>query len=388
MSRTMAIDSILAEYLYGDVYNDTNKELKSNVILLQHAAKQFLNAVNVKKFDKTITTHRQKLKKALQDNKKFTINDINKLERPSNVLKNKTFLQLVLAFQKAINNFMGISITMTWVDKDGNAYIIEEADELSLLNKSSFDEKRLRYDISQVSNIKNNTDISKWINNNFTEEEEREQYNTHFSNLRTLYATILNNEKETQNNIESDKTPTVVKQKTADMNRLFLVYNTDKFYFNIFTNWGVFNEGYIGALMQFKNDTVRSQFNNNNNNERAKVLYDDYISKADSMPGAFGGDVKIYGSTTELAVKSGSFSSQSYGILIDIAQWISKVNITTLDRESFINGFYQRNKKNKDPNFVKKFSQLNKKIDETVKKEIEDYMIMNFNLNRDNIKIT
>ena len=51
--------------------------------------------------------------------------------------------------------------------------------------------------------------------------------------------------------------------------------------------------------------------------------------------------------------------------------------------EVVINGFYQRNKKNKDPNFVKKFSQLNKKIDETVKKEINADMFDKTNVHNE-----
>lgn len=277
-------------------------------------------------------------------------------------------LEEAMRFQKAIRDFLGITIQLTWVGKTGKIYIVSEEKELELLKANkNFDESNLRYKMQSVA--KRGISFEKYLKEQQQQEKDQKALLEHYQKVRSFYQEVVKTQFQSGNKVtpsiyspQIGTTQKNVVTKSGDTQTIdirqyahFLVYKirqkkgSSPYIFNYFSNWGMFNEGYVALIMDYHKKGIKTLFNEEGKKDRkAKILYDNYISRVDNLSGALGGDVqtslKIGGQSLELAVKSGIFSSQSFAPLIDIADTISKrMNNEELkkinDREGFIKFF-------------------------------------------------
>ena len=342
-----------------EVQKDVKINIEEKMKNLKIAAARFLKQINAiqtgEKYNELISINQENLKELLEtqsmqdliNNPKQVLNKLmgysatrkNGTQIMTRIKKREKILEYIFMFQKEINSFLNIgTITMTYVDDDGTLYKISENIEKNLLANSRFKdgkfiglsltdtlkkeiekEKKQEKDNSwQKLLTKRNEQVVKLYQKimnekdqlNFANKDEEAYIN---KLLPTLYKNRRKIEKE-----ESKKRKKITKETfTTDF---FLVTNRyNRLTFNHINNLGILKEAYVAALFD-KKTTITGP-----NNESANILYDNYICHVDNLYGIFGGDVSILqesGPSKDLAIKSGSFSSENYSQLISFANYI------------------------------------------------------------------
>lgn len=378
----------------GQVAEKVNSELGTEMNNLKKAAANFLNLLS-KVGDKNLSD-RKKLVKLLTNEAKLNTESSENFIGPiqqgivSTKKSSEIALEEAMKFQKAIRDFLGITIQLTWVGKTGKIYIVSEEKELELLKANkNFDESNLRYKMQSVA--KQGTSFEKYLKEQQQQEKDQEALLEHYQKVRSFYQEVVKTQFQSSNKVtpsiyspQIGVTKKKVTTKSGDIETInipqythFLVYKirqkegSSPYIFNYFSNWGMFNEGYVALIMDYHKKSIKTLFNEKGKKDRkAKILYDNYISRVDNLSGALEGDVqtslKIGGQSLELAVKSGIFSSQSFAPLIDIANTICKLSNEKLkkinSKEAFIKYF--------SPKKVSYMNQIQKETLEELLKKI------------------
>lgn len=336
----------------GQVAEKVNSELGTEMNNLKNAAKNFLGLLS--KVQNENLSNREKLAGLLANeaelNTESSENFIGPIQQGivSSKKNSEIALEEAMKFQKAIRDFLGITIQLTWVGKTGKIYIVNEEKELELLKKNkNFDKNNLRYKMQSVA--KHGTSFEEYLKEQQQKEKDQEALLEHYKKVREFYQEVVKTKFSSDNKVTpSIYSPQIgvtkknVVTKNGDTESIdirqyahFLVYKirqrkgVSPYIFNYFSNWGMFNEGYVALIMDYHKRGIKTLFNGEGKKDRkAKILYDNYISRVDNLSGALGGDVqtslKIGGQSLELAVKSGIFSSQSFAPLVDIAYTLAE----------------------------------------------------------------
>ena len=328
------------------------------------------------------------VRKIIEEYKKYC-NESNRDIKQLYPQKIKT-LKAIFDFQKKVYDFLGVSVQLLYINPvDGQEYVFNEEQELfMLLTKTNQITSKLRYNIGnlntyiQQDNNKSIKNLQSYIEEQLTKEEDIKSFKAHFENVSRLKNTILSHNIN-KNQVLSNEIVPGIYNNTSKKENLFLVWEDSKdrqntYIFGRFKNYGTFNEGYAGALVSFKEHSDKFK-KNINQNQQAEFLFKNYISQADNIPGAFQGDIEALGLTTnqnkklQFAVKAGKFSTQRYGILINIAHLILQYKDSGISKDKFIETFKQENHQN--------YSKLVKVIDESIKTEIEStFKNINFSI--------
>ena len=106
------------------------------------------------------------------------------------------------------------------------------------------------------------------------------------------------------------------------------------------------------------------------NSAAANILYDKYICNVDNLWGIFGGDVSVLqedGLSKDFAIKSGTFSGESYSSLISFANYILSESSNDILKKIGL----KKNKKNMEAFFRDATTQSIAKINGELNKNAE-----------------
>lgn len=276
-------------------------------------------------------------------------------------------IKRLVQFQSALNKYLNKNITLTWgaTTTDNNKiipefYVFNEEEELEILLRSSWQKSgsRFSFSIPQIKQLivkKTSQDEQEKTTEitlvdqikHLAKEQDSIIIDAHIETLQKLYQYILDNDRVT-----------TVKEGSTRYLYLYWIKNQKERNYAYVSSWGVINEGYAGALMNYKD----TSFGNNNENN-IEHLYFNYISNVDNAPGLFEGDVQALDNnklnqSMENAIKSGRASSQSYKALIDFASWVTTISYDEI-KENIQDAYYKAI--NKQPNVVKLANTISEK---------------------------
>ena len=381
-----------------DSMNEVQKDIETNIEKkmknLKIAAARFLKQINAiqtgEKYNELISINQENLKELLEkQDMQYLINNPKGVldalmgysvvakqnsERQSIIKQREQILEYVFTFQKAINSFLNIeSITLTYVDNNGVLYKFSEDIEKKILKTSFFKDGKF---------------IGIYLNKNKLKEATQETFNekTHNMHVVELYKKIMDKKdqkafanKDKKTNI-NELLPTLYKQRRTvseiineETQETKKTYTTDfflvtkrnkKLTFNHVNNLGILKEAYVEALFD-KDKKIKGS-----NSAAANILYDKYICNVDNLWGIFGGDVSVLqedGLSKDFAIKSGTFSGESYSSLISFANYILSESSNDILKKIGL----KKNKKNMEAFFRDATTQSIAKINGELNKNAE-----------------
>lgn len=378
-----------------EVQKDVKIDIEEKLNNLKSAAATFLQRIHAiqekEKDKKIIQTNQENLKELLKtysmeyliDNPKEVLDALmgysvvakQNSERQNIIEQREQILEYIFTFQKAINSFLNIeSITLTYVDNNGVLYKFSEDIEKKILKTSFFKDGKF---------------IGIYLNKNKLKEATQETFNekTHNMHVVELYKEIMDKKdqkafakRDKKTNI-NELLPTLYKQRRTvseiineETKETKKTYTTDfflvtkrnkKLTFNHVNNLGILKEAYVEALFD-KDKKIKGS-----NSAAANILYDKYICKVDNLWGIFGGDVSILqenGLSKDFAIKSGTFSGESYSSLIPFANYILSESSNDILKKIGL----QKNEKNMEAFFKDATKQSIAKINGELNKDAED----------------
>ena len=378
----------------NEVQNDINTKIEEKMTKLKTAAATFLKQINAiqtgEKYNELISINQENLKELLEKQDiQYLINNPKEIldalmgysvvakqnsERQNIIKQREQILEYVFTFQKAINSFLNIeSITLTYVDNNGVLYKFSEDIEKKILKTSFFKDGKF---------------IGIYLNKNKLKEATQETFNekTHNMHVVELYKKIMDKKdqkafanKDKKTNI-NELLPTLYKQRRTvseiineETQETKKTYTTDfflvtkrnkKLTFNHVNNLGILKEAYVEALFD-KDKKIKGS-----NSAAANILYDRYICNVDNLWGIFGGDVSVLqkdGLSKDFAIKSGTFSGESYSSLISFANYILSESSNDILKKIGL----KKNKKNMEAFFRDATTQSIAKINGELNKNAE-----------------
>lgn len=280
---------------------------QGNYSQLKIAANLFLNEVD------KIAQRNHKI--ASQDTIKKEITDIYKYMKEDSE-NTQQALQLQHIFETQLNDFMGRVIYLTYVDRQGNLNIYDDANIGQLYSQATKESKGQRGNIS-ASRMFQTIDL---------QQDLREKILISISKRKEVYQEALYR-------WEKNKTQEWDRDKIESGKEYYPSKNT--FYWRLndyhITGWtnpiqnrGWIAEGYAGAVINEDPSVISSELQRS-----LKALWENHISQ-DSIGGAIKGDViwKENGNI-QFAVKSGTFSTARFGQFVRLAYNILQIDILT-----------------------------------------------------------
>lgn len=216
-------------------------------------------------------------------------------------------LQLQHIFEKQLNDFLGRTIYLTYVNKQGNLYIYDDANIGKL------------YSSATVNTGRGNISASKLFDTMDIEKDLKEKIQYSIRNKAAVFrAAVARWEKE--------KTQTVKDYNPSKNTFYWRLYDYHiSGWTKPFSNRGWIAQGYAGAVINEDKDVSSS-----NLEESLKNLYEKHM-KQDSIGAAIKGDIKLDDNgNIQFAIKSGnSFSTAKFGQYIRLAYNITQIKILT-----------------------------------------------------------
>lgn len=204
----------------------------------------------------------------------------------------KNFLQNILQwqeyFEKELNNFLGRTIYLAWVDsKSGNIMYFDDAAIGLLYEKATRQYGRGNVSASKVRSMIESEHLAQDLKQRLKESQEKRRY---------VYLEIIRRWKEPKND------------------KRFYYKNPQRRKYTIqFTNKGPIAEGYAGAVIN-ENPNVGPELQTS-----IKTLYLEHIN-LDSIPAIIKGDIVwTENGNIQFAVKQGSFSTARFGQYLALA---------------------------------------------------------------------
>lgn len=307
--------------------------------------------------------------KEIEAYKTYIINKNTDIQQIQKAHQNRIdLIERLVEFQFALNQYLNKNISLTWgeVTTEKNKtipefYVFNKEEEFEILLRSSWQKKGSRFSLSiaqikqiisrkkeaQNKNVENTeTTLVEQIKHLAKEQDSSTIIDNHIKMLQNLYQYILDNDRVT-----------TLKENSTRYLYLYWVKNQKERKYAYVNSWGVINEGYAGALMNYKDN-----FRNNDENN-IEHLYFNYISNVNNAPGLFSGDTQALDNnqlnqSMENAIKSGRSSSQSYKMLINFASWLTTISYDEI-KENIQDAYYKAI--NKQHTIVKLANAINEK---------------------------
>ena len=351
--------TFLRKFQKEQILEEDDKQLTEYQQLSKHAMNSMQNIMSSQK---------PLNQKEIEEYKKYIINKNTDIQQIQKVHQNRIdLIERLIKFQSALNKYLNKNISLTWgeatTEKNKTIpefYVFNEEEEFEILLRSSWQKKGSRFSFSiaqikqiisgkkeaQNENVKNTETTLVDQIKHLAKEQDSVIIDAHIEMLQNLYQYILDNNRVT-----------TLKESSTRYLYLYWIKNQKERTYAYVSSWGVINEGYAGALMNYK-DTFK-----NNNENNIEHLYFNYISNVDNAPGLFSGDVQALDSnqlnqSMENAIKSGRASSQSYKALIDFASWLMTISYDEI-KENIQDAYYKAI--NKQPAIVKLANTINEK---------------------------
>ena len=222
-------------------------------------------------------------------------------------------LKLQHIFEQQLNEFMGRTIYLTYVNSQGGMYIYDDANIGKLYSTATGNKGR------------GNIAASKMFDALDVQQDLKQKILKSIENRKQVYQVAI---RRWERNYQQDFDPTKTESGKA--------YNPSKntFYWRLhdyhitgwtdpITNRGWIAEGYAGAVIN-QDEFVNSKFIESSLQALWKNM------KQDSIGGAIKGDVVLKNDgSIQFAIKSGSFSTAKFGQYVRLAYNISQINLLT-----------------------------------------------------------
>lgn len=271
--------------LIEDLYNVDQGDFKA----LKNAAKDFLDKVYTLSdlYEKGL--EQNKIKKKLQ---------LIYLAMRQETSYTRNFLAYAHDFEKAVNNFLGRKIYLTYIKDDGTFIFYDEANIGKLYQEATANKGR------------GNISKKKIFDANDLEEDLKKAIEKSIKQRYQVYQTAA--KRWSDNNTENKK-----KYNPSQKTFYWKIYNNHKI-----TGWtkpiatlGIIAEGYAGAVIN--EDPYVHNYNIENS---LAVLWNAHIQK-DSIGGLVKGDIVLgKNGNIQFAIKEGSFSTAMIGQYVRLAE--------------------------------------------------------------------
>ena len=215
-------------------------------------------------------------------------------------------LQLQHIFETQINDFMGRTIYLTYVDRQGNLNIYDDANIGKL------------YSMATVNKGRGNISASKMFDAMDVNADLKQKLENSIKNKAGVFRQAVSRWESDKNQLTKDYDPS----KNTFYWRLYDYHISG--WTNPIATRGIIAEGYAGAVI---NEDF--EVDNNTMEYSLKALYEKHIDK-DSIGGAIKGDVVLKDDgQIQFAIKSGSFSTAMFGQYVRLAYNILQIQQLT-----------------------------------------------------------
>lgn len=211
-------------------------------------------------------------------------------------------LSLQHIFQTQLNDFMGRTIYLTYVDKEGNLNIYDDADIGQL------------YSMATINRGRGNISASKMFDAMDIQADLKEKIQKSIQNKAAVFREAISRWESNKDQLKKDYNPS----KNTFYWRLYDYHISG--WTNPISNRGWIAEGYAGAVIN-----EDSQVTSSNMESSLKALYEKHINQ-DSIGGAIKGDIVLQkNEQIQFAIKSGSFSTARFGQYVRLAYNILQI---------------------------------------------------------------
>lgn len=261
-------------------------------------------------------THVQKIIQS-KSSVKDSLSKFYKLMRESTVFTQEALI-LQHNFETQLNNFLGRTIYLAWVDKNGHILYLDDANIGKVYANATANRGRGNISASKMKNFVDEQDLNNDLQKKIQASEAKR--------IGVYQEAIL----RWSSNDTEEKKSYPKSQKTFYwrlINSHFISGWTDPI-----QNKGIIAEGYAGAVINEDENVISENLENS-----LKVLYDNHIQK-DSIGAAIKGDIKWKeNGEIQFAVKEGSFSTARFGQYLNLAYNIMQIKtITASEFETYL----------------------------------------------------
>lgn len=339
----------LQKIIYGEAALKEAEKVKGNYEMVKKESIKFINSLNNLKDSTSISI-------SVSD---FKISNYKTAkERTRQSLRNDKVVQAILDFEKAFNNFMGRTITLTMVDDEGQVFFYDDKAQSDIYLKSGGKStSRISLAFGKANEEKNVKVLQEIFDQVFETSEEKK----HIKRVEEVYRTAISRYDETH-----------VKGSSGTENNFIYWHDpgtTRKYAF--VKSKGLLGEGYVKALFSIDNNISEDErFGEELDKYNLENYYYNYVLAADNRSGSVIGDIadSILDSM-QLAVKNKKGYSQTFANLVTIAQHIIENEVSIESMKEWIEKQEKgRSKEFQNSPLIKK---INKRLTENVKNSVE-----------------